>query len=170
MISDFALDVLLYQSGYREQIMTIVLNEANRIYNLFKERNPGFQGKVHLTGHSLGSAILFDLLCRQKEREENTQRKIFGIWPSSSSKTAPEKNPSDLSFDFDVADFYCLGSPVGLFQMLKGRYVSSLDDSLRFPSQICHRTGIGRPTDFPNQNNLRAWLAALKGVAKSVGS
>lgn len=29
----------------------------------------------------------------------------------------------ELDFDFDVEDFYCLGSPIGLFQMLKGRNI-----------------------------------------------
>ena len=63
-----ALDILLYQSAYRDHIIRIVLDESNRIYNLFRERNPDFNGKVSLIGHSLGSAILFDLLCRQERR------------------------------------------------------------------------------------------------------
>lgn len=50
-------DILLYQSAYREHISSIVLNESNRIYNLFRERNPGFNGKISLIGHSLGSAV-----------------------------------------------------------------------------------------------------------------
>lgn len=59
LISDLALDVLLYQSAYREQISEIVFREANRIYNLFIERNPNFKGKVHIVGHSLGSASMY---------------------------------------------------------------------------------------------------------------
>lgn len=47
LISDLALDVLMYQSAYREQITEIVLKESNRIYKLFLERNPEFKGKVH---------------------------------------------------------------------------------------------------------------------------
>lgn len=50
LISDLALDVLLYQSAYREQITGIVLKESNRIYKLFLERNPEFKGKVHSKG------------------------------------------------------------------------------------------------------------------------
>lgn len=41
--------------------------ELNRIYKLFKERNPTFEGNVFVVGHSLGSVILFDLLCHQNE-------------------------------------------------------------------------------------------------------
>ena len=120
LISDLALDVLLYQSGYREQIVGIVLREANRIYNLFKERNPEFRGKVHIMGHSLGSAIMFDLLCRQKEKPKPENRNPLRFWPSP-ERPEPRKDPRELSFDFDVEDFYSLGSPIGLFQMLKGR-------------------------------------------------
>lgn len=61
LISDLALDVLLYQSAYREQISEIVFKEANRIYKLFIERNPNFKGKVHIVGHSLGSASMCHL-------------------------------------------------------------------------------------------------------------
>lgn len=100
--------------------MTIVLKEANRIYNLFKERNPEFKGKVHLLGHSLGAAILLDLLCRQKEPTQKRWQNPLRVWPSA-GRNSPAQDPGELAFDFEVEDFYCLGSPVGLFQMLKGR-------------------------------------------------
>ncbi|KAJ0120134.1 DDHD domain-containing protein [Diaporthe amygdali] len=126
LISDLALDVLLYQSAYREQISEIVFKEANRIYNLFVERNPGFKGKVHIMGHSLGSAIMFDILCRQQElkKESEQSKNPLRIWPSETRKPAT-KDPRDLTFDFEVDDFYCLGSPIGLFQMLKGRTIGA---------------------------------------------
>ncbi|KKF95992.1 putative phospholipase C20G8.02 mitochondrial [Ceratocystis platani] len=34
-------------------------------------------------------------------------------------------NREHLSLDFDVSDLYCLGSPIGLFQMLKGRTIAA---------------------------------------------
>jgi hypothetical protein len=139
LISDLALDVLLYQSAYREQICEIVTKEANRIYNLFMERNPEFKGKVHIMGHSLGSAIMFDILCRQKEKKANSQeppKNPLRIWPSQ-DRYEP-RQPKELAFDFDVADFYCLGSPIGLFQMLKGRSIAArhLPDSLPSESPL----------------------------------
>ncbi|OTA70486.1 DDHD domain-containing protein [Hypoxylon sp. EC38] len=126
LISDLALDVLLYQSAYREQIVEIVLKESNRIYKLFLERNPDFKGKVHIIGHSLGSAIMFDILCRQREKQQTPEplRNPLRFWPSA-ERPEPSQNPRDLSFDFDVEDFYCLGSPIGLFQMLKGRTIAA---------------------------------------------
>ncbi|ROV96771.1 hypothetical protein VMCG_07887 [Cytospora schulzeri] len=126
LISDLALDVLLYQSAYREQIAEIVFKEANRIYKLFVERNPGFKGKVHVMGHSLGSAIMFDIMCRQREEKKDAEqpKNPLGVWPSDPPRPEP-KDPRDLTFDFEVDDFFCLGSPIGLFQMLKGRTISA---------------------------------------------
>lgn len=55
LVADLALDILLYQSAYREHICRIVLRECNRIYKLFLDRNPYFEGRVSLIGHSLGN-------------------------------------------------------------------------------------------------------------------
>jgi hypothetical protein len=126
LISDLALDVLLYQSGYREQITEIVLKESNRIFRQFKERNPEFKGKVHIMGHSLGSAIMFDILCRQKEKSQPAEqsRNPLRFWPSRDRYESKDLSKT-LEFEFDVEDFYCLGSPIGLFQMLKGRTIAA---------------------------------------------
>ncbi|OTB09249.1 hypothetical protein M426DRAFT_135129 [Hypoxylon sp. CI-4A] len=126
LISDLALDVLLYQSAYREQIARIVQKESNRIYKLFMERNPEFKGKVHIIGHSLGSAIMFDILCRQQEKSPVPEGpRSLRFWPQSAERVEPSRDSRDLTFDFEVDDFYCLGSPVGLFQMLTGKTIAA---------------------------------------------
>lgn len=120
LITDLALDILLYQSAYREHIAGIVQRECNRVYHLFLERNPSFKGHVSLVGHSLGSAILFDILCRQRDlgdRLERGQRK-------TGTTGGKRHDAGNLSLDFDVDSFFCLGSPIGLFQMLKGRTIA----------------------------------------------
>ncbi|KAI5923119.1 DDHD domain-containing protein [Camillea tinctor] len=136
LISDLALDVLLYQSAYREQIAEIVLKESNRIYKLFMERNPEFKGRVHVIGHSLGSAIMFDILCRQKEasRFVDSLRNPLRYRPSQ-DRLDQSKDSRDLAFNFEVDDFYCLGSPIGLFQMLKGRTISARHQPYAAPSE-----------------------------------
>lgn len=65
--NDTLLDILFYTSPvFCETIVQAVGNELNRLYDLFKSRNPQFNGGVSLGGHSLGSLILFDMLCNQK--------------------------------------------------------------------------------------------------------
>jgi hypothetical protein len=53
-----------------QMIVDTVSGEMNRLYKLFLERSPDFKGKVSVAGHSLGSAILFDLLCHQTGANE----------------------------------------------------------------------------------------------------
>ncbi|KAF2772509.1 DDHD-domain-containing protein [Teratosphaeria nubilosa] len=111
LITDLALDILLYQSpAYKDHISRIVVSECNRIYHLFMERNPEFNGKISFLGHSLGSAIMFDILCTQGQQLHSPQR-------------GHHKETQALKLDFEVEDFYALGSPIGLFQMLKGRNI-----------------------------------------------
>ena len=129
LITDLALDVLLYQSAYREHISRIVQRESNRIYKLFMARNPGFKGQVSLMGHSLGSAILFDVLCRQAETPgragpTDAARKRPLLDRAKSSTIGPQQS-GGLDLDFPVDSFFCVGSPIGLFQMLKGRTIAA---------------------------------------------
>ncbi|KAK4614339.1 putative phospholipase, mitochondrial [Fulvia fulva] len=108
LITDLALDILLYDSpAYKDHISGIVLREINRIYHLFMDRNPNFNGKISFIGHSLGSAIMFDILCRQDQ-----PAKI-------------RRSGQSMNLDFPVEDFYALGSPIGLFQMLGGRTIAA---------------------------------------------
>lgn len=81
--NDTLLDILFYTSPvYCQTIMRTVGSEINRLHFLFKERNPTFDGEIYLGGHSLGSLILFDLLCHQKpvkkEGEENEKNDNTG--------------------------------------------------------------------------------------------
>ena len=124
LITDLALDILLYQSAYREHISGIVQRECNRIFELFMQRNPHFNGKVSLIGHSLGSAILFDILCRQKEADKTISRGRYRSRSQRTVATPPKDQKQEIGLTFDVEDFFCLGSPLGLYQMLKGRRIA----------------------------------------------
>ena len=121
VIRDLGLDILMYQSAYNNYISKIVVKECNRVYDIFTQRNPNFAGKVSLVGHSLGSAILFDILCQQKDHAPLVPRAR-----NSSIRRVTEGNrSSDVAFKFDVEDYYCLGSPLGLYQMLNGRKIGA---------------------------------------------
>lgn len=92
VVGDVIIDFLLYNNSvYRDQIVETVVKQLNKIYKDFCERTPEFadKGKVSIIGHSLGSAIGYDIL---------------------------SKGTSLL--DFKVKNFFTLGSPVGLLQLL----------------------------------------------------
>ena len=119
-IRDLGLDILMYQSAYREHISETVVRECNRVYKTFKQRNPDFKGKVSFIGHSLGSAIFFDILCQQKHSSPPPTRSGRLSVP----RAIPPKAPSNILLDFEVEEYYCLGSPLGLYQMLNGRKIA----------------------------------------------
>ncbi|RIB17797.1 DDHD domain-containing protein [Gigaspora rosea] len=122
LISDVLMDVLLYMTPrYREIMINTVTNEANRIYNLFIQRNPKFLevgGKVSLYGHSLGSVLAFDVLCHQPPIPSS----INELSSTSDSKRVDE---SYVKLDFPVQNFFSAGSPIGLFLLLKGLKIGS---------------------------------------------
>ena len=67
-VNDTLLDVLFYTSPvYCQKILDTVCSEINRMYTLFMARNEKFEGEVSFVGHSLGSLIIFDILCNQSE-------------------------------------------------------------------------------------------------------
>ncbi|KAL8167211.1 hypothetical protein V2J09_008710 [Rumex salicifolius] len=60
-------DVLYYMSPiYCQDIIDSVSNQLNRLYLKFIKRNPGYEGKVSIYGHSLGSVLSYDILCHQE--------------------------------------------------------------------------------------------------------
>ncbi|KAG9240580.1 DDHD domain-containing protein [Calycina marina] len=169
LITDLALDILLYQSGYREHISTIVLEESNRIYNLFLQRNPYFKGKVSLIGHSLGSAIYFDILCRQKEKTNihgsSTHRQHY------QSRARAKSHSKDFSFDFDVEGFYCLGSPTGLFQMLKGRTIAGRHQPDAMPAESPMDPDHGDPyASYPSGYSAADGISSTTGLPMTISS
>jgi hypothetical protein len=147
LITDLALDILLYQSPtYKGHITRIVLDECNRIYRLFKQRNPTFSGKVSLMGHSLGSAVMFDILCNQKVDDMNINN-----YKRYTNKERRSTNDG-LQLEFPVEDFYALGSPVGLFQMLKGRTIAARATPNLKPAQTPYVT-MSDPFSAPAMSN-----------------
>jgi hypothetical protein len=150
LITDLALDILLYQSpAYKDHISRIVVSECNRIHKLFLDRNPTFNGKISFIGHSLGSAIMFDILCTQGQQLEKKH----------------QRDKHALKLNFEVEDFYALGSPIGLFQMLKGKTIvgrenattrrrsatTSMDDAVLDPPTLSKAsTSLRNPSALPD--------------------
>lgn len=158
-LTDLALDILLYQSpAYKGHISRIVVNELNRTYRLFKDRNPSFKGKVSLVGHSLGSAIMFDILCMQKDSKAK---------PNVHSTRHRRHTEEGLKLDFEVEDFYALGSPIGLFQMLKGRTIAARPSTTFNPAKT-PGCAIDDPFSTPDEQDNAFNITTSSPLCKQV--
>lgn len=128
LLTDLSLDVLFYQNSiYREHIAKIVVDECNRIIDIFRKRNPGFKGTISFCGHSLGSAIMFDILCHQPpiypKKQAAEPPSYFGHDSRKRSETLTHTERHPLHLNFQCENHFGLGSPVALFQMLQGRTI-----------------------------------------------
>ncbi|KAL7124629.1 hypothetical protein ABFS83_14G061800 [Erythranthe nasuta] len=67
MLSATVHDVLYYMSPIHcQDIIDSVSNQLNKLYLKFLKRNPGYDGKVSIYAHSLGSVLSYDILCHQE--------------------------------------------------------------------------------------------------------
>ncbi|XP_021694176.1 uncharacterized protein LOC5564210 isoform X2 [Aedes aegypti] len=151
--NDTVLDVLFYTSPmFCQNIIDAVGNSLNRLYALFLERNPSFKGGVSLAGHSLGSLILFDLLCHQKGTPMETENSNPDLSPFLSTHPTPrplahkccqqqinyEVGPAGTGQPFiaypqllfNPKKFFALGSPIGMFVTVRGIDTLGLDFKL----------------------------------------
>lgn len=106
MISDIMFDIPFYMSHHKPKMISALVGEANRVYRLWCRNNPGFaeHGRLHLIGHSLGSAMALEILSKQP------------------TITPPLSLDTDLRldrFEFDIKNLFLLGSPAAFFLLLE---------------------------------------------------
>ncbi|KAF9433314.1 hypothetical protein BGZ76_009622 [Entomortierella beljakovae] len=123
LVSDVLMDVLLYMTpNYKRDMMEVVTAELNRVYQKFIHHNPDFLrlgGKVSIIGHSLGSLLALDILNHQPFSPDHYQPiPTSPVFEKFFSFDQNEKSAVEL--DFPVTNFFALGSPIGLFLLLKG--------------------------------------------------
>ena len=109
IVSDVMLDVPYYLSSHHQpRILKAVVEEANRIYALWRTHNPGFDrwGRVHILAHSLGSVMAVDILSKQPTHVDPTQDFV-------QTHDHPEH------FLFNTSNLFMAGSPAGFFLLLK---------------------------------------------------
>lgn len=107
LISDVMLDIPYYLSHHKSTMIDAVITEANRVYRLWVNNNPGFEktGRVHLVAHSLGSVMALDILSKQP----TTLPKQLDL--------KAKKVHKDM-FEFDTKCLFLAGSPCGFFLLL----------------------------------------------------
>lgn len=113
------LDILLHMTPeHGHTVRNFVTQRLNKLYTKYRQRNPQFKGKVALMGHSLGSLVLFDLLCLQTcaEKKRWEFEDMFMHHVSSSSKRSLV---NDYQLQFQPVCFFALGSPIGIFLLIR---------------------------------------------------
>ncbi|KAM0037137.1 putative DDHD domain, alpha/Beta hydrolase [Helianthus debilis subsp. tardiflorus] len=94
-------DVLYYMSPiYCQDIIDSVSNQLNRLYMKFLKRNPGYDGKVSLYGHSLGSVLSYDILCHQETL--SSPFPMEWMYTGQTHEISPERNSSVNSPENDL--------------------------------------------------------------------
>jgi len=112
IVSDVMLDIPYYLSHHQPKMIAAVIQEANRIYQLWCINNPGFanSGRVHVIAHSLGSVMAVDILSRQPT----------SLPASLADPTKVDLPAEKLShFLFNTSNLFLAGSPAGFFLLLK---------------------------------------------------
>lgn len=108
--------------NYKRKMMEVVTAELNKVYQKFIFHNPDFirrGGKVSILGHSLGSLLALDILNHQPFSPNHYQPiPSSPVFEKFISFDHGSHNP--VSLDFPVTNFFALGSPIGLFLLLKG--------------------------------------------------
>ena len=112
IVSDVMLDIPYYMSHHQPRMIAAVIREANRVYQLWCQNNPGFAetGRVHIIAHSLGSVMAVDILSRQP-----TTMPQHLSDPTNVDLAAEQLN----HFLFNTCHLFLAGSPAGFFLLLK---------------------------------------------------
>lgn len=152
LISDIMFDIPFYMSQHKSKMINALVAEANRVYRLWCQNNPGFveYGRVHLIAHSLGSAMALDILSHQ---------------PTSISKLNPENyNLPATFFEFDTTNLFLVGSPAAFFLLLergaliprRGRLKADADPADAMAKDITGEAGILGCLAIDNVYNILA--------------
>ncbi|ONK73155.1 uncharacterized protein A4U43_C04F27840 [Asparagus officinalis] len=91
-------DVLYYMSPMHcQDIIDSVSNQLNRLYTKFLKRNPGYDGKVSIYGHSLGSVLSYDILCHQDNTRSTPlmDSAYMRCWEKDQAKATDQSLSSD---------------------------------------------------------------------------
>ncbi|CAI5717426.1 unnamed protein product [Peronospora destructor] len=96
------MDVLYYLSPrYGQLIVDSVTQQLNEKYRVFMNEHPGWDGKVSIFAHSLGSMISYDILTHKPGEIAGNGVRFPGL-------------------EFEVDNFFGVGSPVGVMILARG--------------------------------------------------
>ncbi|KAF7134374.1 hypothetical protein RHSIM_Rhsim08G0116000 [Rhododendron simsii] len=112
MLSATVHDVLYYMSPvYCQDIVNSVSDQLNRLYLKFLKRNPGYDGKVSLYGHSLGSVLSYDIICHQENLSSPFPMEwMYKEHPANEETSSPTLNNQSADCNFKSTQNKNVGS------------------------------------------------------------
>lgn len=170
MLNASFMDIMYYNSPlYREEIITGLTGEMNRLYTMFTQRNPYFEangGKVSMVAHSLGCVITYDIVTGWNPAQE-FDRQLVQSLIENMNKSSELQNVSQImlkkslqellkqheskscqpSLNFKIENFFCLGSPLAVFLALRTKPSQDAVPDI-IPQKLCKRLlNIFHPAD-----------------------
>ncbi|CAF1367653.1 unnamed protein product [Adineta steineri] len=131
-------DILFYTSPvYCQRIISRCISEMNRLYAIFLQRNPSFNGQVSVIGHSLGSVILYDILVNQTPANEEEALRNEAENRNAEKKNVCISGTGQMSIQYEkltfpVSFFFAIGSPIAMFLTVRG--ITSLASDYVLPT------------------------------------
>lgn len=111
LATDVTMDVLLYMTPrHFNRIIEACVKELRRTYALFVKWNPDSanSAKISIIGHSLGSALMADILGINLDKDQTSTEEVLAGLETAEGRLG-----------FPVENFFCFGSPLPLFMMLR---------------------------------------------------
>ncbi|XP_021941113.1 phospholipase DDHD1-like isoform X2 [Zootermopsis nevadensis] len=130
LLNSSAMDIMYYTSPlYGCEVQRGLLEELNRLYTMFTQRNPYFTssgGKVSVIAHSLGCVIVYDIVTgwRSDLWQVGTLPHPHCSADDSSLPETPRQeflSPENPRLRFEIDNLFCLGSPLSVFLALRMR-------------------------------------------------
>lgn len=103
---------------YRRHMLRAVCERLNTAVLAFRKRRPDYTGGISVMGHSLGSALCYELFSR---RVQDDQKLLSG---------------EGMRVDFIPDNLFCLGSPLGTLKTLDGTIGAAAMDMDRLPFRV----------------------------------
>lgn len=166
-LNNSAMDIMFYTSPlYKSEIVDGLRDQISLLHSMFIQRNPSFHGKISIFAHSLGCVIMHDIMTQwspealfddymRKYAEQSSNAVATDQGGTKSMEvqgiTMSKQPPSNINsltlvgkppeLNFVVENFFCVGSPLGIFMALRGLRPSDgkgVQDDI-IPKSVCHR-------------------------------
>ncbi|KAJ1739427.1 hypothetical protein LPJ68_004699 [Coemansia sp. RSA 1086] len=119
-------DIMYYYSTFHgHEILKMVIEKLNRVYDEFIQKHPGFDGPVSLVAHSMGGLLCYEILYMMNMLEQGKQ--AGGSWEAVRYRDLP-------LLKFTPQQLFTMGSPHGGSLVFRRLYFSEylMSPSIKF--------------------------------------